>query len=341
MRTILRQAWTLASNTMRDIVRQPVILLLTAACLILTGLLPSAAVFAFGEEVRLVRDGALAFHLVFGLLIAGAAASATIYTEIKRGTVATVLCKPVGRSLYFLATYAGILIVILLFGATALLASLLSVRMVLPGMQVDERIGAIFLAAILLAFGYAAAANFLFRRSFVSQAWLALLPCIAMAFLAAAWLAPHGQMVHFGMGTHTHAHEAALATGGQMVRFGSLMAWQIVPASLLVTLALTVLAAFALSFSTRWPPVLSISASGIVFFLGLISDYLFGAATAWWARLCYRLIPNWQDFWLVDALAGGGNIPWGYVAVAALYAALYAGAVLTLGLLSFREVEIL
>ena len=40
--------------------------------------------------------------------LAGAAAAATIYTEIKRGTAATVLCKPVSRSLYFLSTYIGV-----------------------------------------------------------------------------------------------------------------------------------------------------------------------------------------------------------------------------------------
>jgi len=321
MRTILLQAWTLATNTVLDITRQPVILLLTTTCVVLIGLLPSTAVFAFGEETRLVRDGALALHLVFGLLVAGAAAAATIYTEIKRGTAATVLCKPVSRSLYFLSTYIGVLMVLLLFCATALLAGLLSVRMVLPGMQTDGRIGALFLAAMLVAFGYAAAANFMFRRSFVSQAWVALLPCLAAAFVAAAWLDPNG-------------HE---------VRFGSLMAWPMVPAGILVSLAVMVLAALAVSLSTRLPPVLSTSACAVLFFLGLVSDYLFrsAAATSWWAELSYRLLPNWQDFWIVDALSGGGNIPWGYVAGAAGYAALYAAAVLSLGLLSFRRVEIL
>ncbi|MBI2440268.1 MAG: hypothetical protein HYV35_02740 [Lentisphaerae bacterium] len=339
MTQLFRQAWTIASNTVRDIIRQPVILLLTGSCIIFTGLLPATAIFAFGEEKRLVRDGALAFHLVFGLLIAGTAAAATIYTEVKRGAAATILSKPVARSLYFMATYGGILIVLGLFSAIALLASLLSVRMVLPGMQIDVRVGAICLAAVLLAFGYAAAANFIFRRSFIAQAFLALLPCLAVALLAAVGLSQQS----FSRLEHTHTHETALAAGGQLVYSGSLMAWQIVPASLLITLALVVLAALAISFSTRWPPVLSTTACLAVFFLGLIADYLFrsAAATAWWAKLCYLLLPNWQDFWLVDALSGGGTIPSGYVGLAAGYAALYAGAALTLGLLSFREVEIL
>lgn len=321
MRTILLQAWTLATNTVRDIIRQPLILLLTTTCIVLIGLLPATAVFAFGEETRLVRDGALALHLVCGLLIAGAAAATAIYGEIKRGTAATVLCKPVSRTLYFISTYIGIMMVLLLFCATALLSGLLSVRMVLPGMQIDGQIGAIFLGAVLVAFGYAVVSNFILRRQFVAQAFIGLLPCLATAFVMASWLDPNGHVV----------------------RFGSRMAWPMVPAGILVSLALMVLAALAVSLSTRLPPVLSTSACAALFFLGLVSDYLFraAAATSWWAGLIYRLLPNWQDFWIVDALVGNASIPWGYVAATAGYAGLYTVAVLALGLLSFRRLEML
>ncbi|MDP2989884.1 MAG: hypothetical protein Q8O57_04900, partial [Kiritimatiellota bacterium] len=210
---------------------------------------------------------------------------------------------------------------LLLFCATVLLSGLLSARTVLPGMQTDGRIGALFLVAVLIAFGYAALSNFMFRRQFVSQAFIGLLPCLAVAFVTTAWLDPNGHVI----------------------QFGSLMAWSMVPAGILVSLAVMVLAALAVSLSTRLPPVLSTSACVVLFFLGLVSDYLFrsAAATSWWAGLSYRLLPNWQDFWIVDALSGGGNIPWGYVIGAAGYAALYTIAVLALGLLSFRRVEIL
>ena len=42
-----------------------------------------------------------------------------------------------------------------------------------------------------------------------------------------------------------------------------------------------------------------------------------------------------------DALSGSGHIPWAYVVATAGYAGLYTVAVLALGLLSFRRVEIL
>lgn len=321
MKNIILQTWTLAANTVLDIIRQPLVLLLTTTCVILIGLLPVTAVFAFGEETRLVRDGTLALHLVFGMLVAGTAAAATIYSEIKRGTAATILCKPVSRNLYFISTYLGTLTVLLMFGVIILLAGLLSIRMVLPHMRFDVRIGMFLLSAVLIAFGYATIANFKLRRQFVSQAFMGLLPCLAGAFIAAAWLAPDGQIV----------------------RFGSLIEWRMVPASILVNLAVWVLAALALGLSTRLPPVLSTSASVVLFFMGLVSDYLFrdAAATSWWSRAIYEILPNWQNFWIVDALAGEGYIPWAYIIATAGYAGLYTIAVLALGLLSFRHVEIL
>jgi hypothetical protein len=76
--------------------------------------------------------------------------------------------------------------------------------------------------------------------------------------------------------------------------------------------------------------------------LGLMSDYLLGRHTAGSAAasVAYALLPNWQHFWVADALDAGGVIPWSYVARVAFYAAAYTGGVLCLGALSFRRREV-
>jgi hypothetical protein len=73
-----------------------------------------------------------------------------------------------------------------------------------------------------------------------------------------------------------------------------------------------------------------------------MSDYLFGrmAADSLPARVLYWIVPNWQHFWRVDALTGGGTIPWVYMAFTGLYAAVYAAAVLCVGVVSFKHAEI-
>ncbi len=308
-------------NTMRDILRRPIILLLSTSCLVLIGLLPSFSVFAFGEDERLVRDGVLALHMVFGLLLSGAASATAIYHEVRRGTAAGVLSKPVTRGIFFLATFLGILAVALLFCATMMLAGLLSVRMTLFMIQTDWRIGWVMVGALALAFGTAGAANYWFKRSFTAWAMLGLLPAFAGAFCVCA----------------------CLGYRGELVQFGSLINWRILPAGILASMAVVVLTALAVAFSTRLPPVWSAAACGMTFLTGLFADYAATMPSAYnpWNFWFWRFWPGWQVFWATDALAGGGAIPWGYVANAGLYTLLYTTGTLTLGWLSFRRIEIM
>ena len=66
-----------------------------------------------------------------------------------------------------------------------------------------------------------------------------------------------------------------------------------------------------------------------------------GMAGKWWASALYTVTPNWQLFWLADALnAEKGFVPWGYVGKALAYAVAYVGAALTLAMALFEEREL-
>jgi len=55
----------------------------------------------------------------------------------------------------------------------------------------------------------------------------------------------------------------------------------------------------------------------------------------------YTVTPNWQLFWLADALASDQTrFFWGYVGKAFGYAAGYAGAALCLSVLLFEDREL-
>src|SRR5579862_3367588 len=54
-----------------------------------------------------------------------------------------------------------------------------------------------------------------------------------------------------------------------------------------------------------------------------------GMGGAWWASVLYTITPNWQLFWLADALnADKGVVEWGYVGKAFTYLLGYVGAAL-------------
>jgi hypothetical protein len=66
-----------------------------------------------------------------------------------------------------------------------------------------------------------------------------------------------------------------------------------------------------------------------------------GMGGAWWASVLYTVTPNWQLFWLVDALdEGRSTFHWGYVGKAFSYMAAYVGAALVLAIMLFERREL-
>ena len=120
--------------------------------------------------------------------------------------------------------------------------------------------------------------------------------------------------------------------------------WNLVPAGLLVLFALWILAAIALACSTRFDMIATLSICSGIFLLGLMSDYFFGQRAAHGSLIgstLYSIVPNWQLFWLADAIdEGKTTFHWGYVAKALGYAVCYVGASLAAGMALFEEREL-
>jgi len=323
----IRQILALACLTAAEAVRQPVCLLLTLTCISVTALVPLLLMHAFGEEGKLARDAGFACHFLFGALVAGYAASSSLAREIRSGTASAVLSKPVDREVFFLAKFAGVAATVLAFSLCAGLATLLSERVAekfsagprVYGYVTDWQTGTLLLAAPFAAAVLAGLINYRARRPFGSTAFGLLAVCLLLVLFVASFFNRAGQPAAFDPGVQ----------------------WRIVPVSLLVTLALLVLAAIASSLATRLEtgPILAVCL--LVLALGLVSDYLIGrgAGDALWRNAAYRLLPNWQHFWVPDALTAWGTVPAAYLWRAGLYAVAYSAGILCLGVLSFRHAE--
>jgi hypothetical protein len=321
----VRQFLTLAGLTAVEAIRQPICLLLTTACVILTGLTPLLLLHQFGEDGRLVRDSALAFHFIFGLFIAGYAACSSLNREMRSGTASAVLSKPVGREVFFISKFAGIAAVVCAFSMCAALSTLLAERVAEKFLEArmtwitDVHTGRMLIAAPFAAFLAAGIVNYATRRPFESTAFgLLLVSLLAVLFIA-------GSFDEFG----------------RIAPFDTRVQWRIVPASLLITMALVVLSAIALGLSVRLGTVPTLTILFVILIAGLVSDYVLGrlSSTSNVAIVMYRLIPNWQNFWVPEALVNGGTIPLRYLLNAGIYGAAYSAGVLCLGVIAFRNTE--
>ena len=303
-----------------EAIRRPVFLLVSLSCVAGIALMPLLLNYTLGDSARIIRDSALALYFVGGLLLAATAASETLARELRRGTAATVLAKPVPRAVFFLAKAAGIAAALALFSLAALAATLLAVRAGASELRLDWTAEAPALLALLLAPALAGAWNHRTRRPFASAAFFLLLAFLLLAILAAA----------------------GFRTPIDRLAFPLNFSWSLLRVGLLLYFCLAMVVALAAALATRLQatPVLLLSSGFFLF--GLMGDSFLGPrlASSLAARAAYALLPNVQAFWLLDALDAATPIPPAYLALAAAYAAAWSAACLALGAASFQKLEI-
>lgn len=315
----MRQFAALARLTMAETIRHPVCLMLFLTCVIACAVAPMLTAHEMGEPGRLARDSALAMHLLCGLFVAGYAACASFRRELQTGILSTILSKAVGRDLFFLAKFAGVAGVIVVFSFIAACAAILGQRVAPVFFQVDWFAARLALAAPALALAGAALDNYLTHRPFAAAAarYLAL-ALFAAVIIAGFW-----------------------NRQGDAVAFGADLEWRFLSASLLVTLALMIMAAIALTLAIRLNTAPVIAILALVFIGGVLSHYIFaGWQTPVVSDVVRGMLPDWQRFWAVDMLAEGRHIPAGYMCYAALYTSAYLAAILTLGAGLFSRAEV-
>ena len=306
-----------------ELVRQPVFLLLATASCVFEIFLATPFYFAFGDEPKLVKNSVLAVMLLAGLFSAVLSASASLAREIRSGTALAVLSKPIGRAQFLLAKYFGIVAALTLVTYINTVAALVAGRMTFDAYgETDLPAVFIFGGSVVAAYALAGFSNFFLRRPFASDAVFALVVMVTIAAVI---------IVNFTK------QQQSLSTVSNMD-------WRMVPAAILILFALWILAAIALACSTRLDVIATLAVCSGFFLVGLMSDYLFGRPAeqgSWWGTVLYTVMPNWQNFWLADALdSGRSTFHWGYVGKAFVYAVCYIGATLAAAVVLFEEREL-
>jgi len=306
-----------------ELIRQPVFLLLMTGSAIFEIFLATPFYFAFGDEPKLVKNSVLAVMLLAGLFGAVLTASASLAREIRSGTALAVLSKPVGRAQFLLAKYVGLAAALGVLTYVNLLVALLASRMAFDAYgSTDVLALAIFGAALAIAYLLGGFSNFFLRRPFVADAAFGVILMVTVAFFIINLINKKGESQPFATGVD----------------------WRLIPATLLILFAVWILAGLALACSTRLEMIPTLAICSGLFLLGLMSQYLFSEkahAGSWWASVLYTVTPNWQLFWLADALDTGKSLYyWGYVGKAFAYAACYVGAALAVAVILFEDREL-
>jgi len=324
---MLTKTYAILSTTFIETIRQPIYGVLLFVAIGMLVLNPSIAGFSLeggGGDDKIMTDVALSTMLLYGLLASVFSATGVITREIESFTVLTVVSKPVSRPIFLIGKFLGVAVAMIVAYYVLSIAFLMTVRHGVMSTNADKfdlpvlwfGFGAIAISLVAASFG-----NYIYGWHFFSALLGWLVPLATVAFAAALFF------------------DDGFAVKSPLSDFGKLsldQVLQIVYALVLVFLAVMILTAFAVALATRFSQVITLILCCGVFLLGLLSDYYFGLHTDQGPlyNLAYRALPNFQFFWIGDALTQGVKLDPATMARHVLSVAAYAG-IYTLAILSF------
>ncbi len=291
--------YRIAANSFRESIREPVYFLMLAGALLLIGHYPWMTLFVFFEQLKLVVDGAMATTMLFSLAVCVLCASSTVSREIRNGTVLLLLSKPISRWSFVFGKILGIAAASLLFLLICSCASVISVYVAVDQFRMNTGLYGCFVALLALSSVAGMVMNYLRGASFSEYSAYASAVLIGGMMLYCLKFQPHPAVSMSDLGK----------------------------ALVLLAPAVMIMSVLAVGFSTRMDVVPAMCVCTVLFFAGLVSSYLFRDASGvvWGplAGLLYALIPNWQYFWMADAMAVNRAIPLDYIWWCMGYALLY------------------
>lgn len=313
---------SIARTTSAELRGQPAILLLLLSGIILTALIPLLHFHDFGEPGRICRDGALAYQLVIGLILAVAATSSSIHDEISSGTALATLGKPISRNTFLLGKWLGVLSVAFRFWFAVLASEMVAWRIPQRFIVTDDASG--------------------YSSDVAAQYALLALPAISLLVAAILHNRKHLRFCRTAFDLSTILSGLLLAICLLFDR-----EWHFSPsssnidmvalsASVLILAALAVYGSIATMLSTRFAATVVVVATFALAAAGLSADAIVSSGPFF----RFLPIPDLQSFWMCDAVAAGKSLPLSYLTKSIAYAAACIVVFLGAGMLIFRKKDI-
>lgn len=254
---MLTQTLSIARNAFFESIRQPVLLVLVLAGMLLLMLSNPLAAFTMDDDQRMLLDIGLATVFTFGILIASFVASNVLGREIENKTALTVISKPVPRYAFVIGKFFGVGLAI---SISMILLSLVFVMVeqqaVLQTVRTPIHVPVVVLGTIAILVGITTAVWCNYFYGFVfSSTWLCVtVPCMFIAYIL---------VLHFGPDFSTQSMEFAFRS-------------EVWKALLAILVSVLVLASIAIAISTRLGQLGTLSLTFIIFFVGMMADAWFG-----------------------------------------------------------------
>lgn len=317
------QLVTVARNTFIESIRQPVVTVLLFIGILALTLNVALTAYSMDNDNKLMVDINLSTLFLVGLLTAAFTATGVLSQEIENKTVLTVVSKPISRTTFVLGKFIGVACAMAVSFWILMIFSILTTRYgVAKNATFDPDWPVLIFGglAIILSIVIAMAGNYFYHWVFTSTFVRFLAVLLTVAFVFIVFIGKHW---NFQPPFYT-------------------LKLQLFAAMILLFLGLQIITAAAIASSTRLGQVMTLTVCLGVFFIGVLSDYMFGriAATNSVAFFFSRVVPNLQIFLVADAVTQEFRITVNYLLTAAAYAAGFVAAILALAVALFQTREV-
>ena len=317
----MREIYNIAKNSFMELLRQPVFLILTSVSAVFIIFLAISPYFGLGDDVNLVKISALAVLLLAGLFTSVFSASTSLAAELRGGTALAVLSKPINRIAFLLGKLFGVCSAISIMVYINIIAILFASRMGFDSYGRTDFVGmAIFFGAMILSFVISGFLNYFLEKNFVPYTMGILIITMTIGLIIISFLEEERKLMEYSRSD-----------------------WSLIPAAICLTFMLWLIASLAIACSTRLNTIATLTFCLIILLIGLMSDYFFGRMAdsgSWIGTILYTITPNWQNFWLADAIENDKGIPWIYIRDAFLYMITFMVATITIGITLFDNREL-
>ncbi len=185
---MLGQALAIIRNSFFEAIRQPILLVVVGVATIALVFCNQLAAFTMEDDQRMMIDLGLSTVFISGTLLAAFIATNVLNREIENRTALTVISKPVGRPLFVLGKYLGVAGALVLatayLGFVFLLVEMHGVQQTVRDPTRWNVIG-FGLLAVVLAVGVGLWSNYFYDKVFSSTAIVVATPLLAVAWVLA------------------------------------------------------------------------------------------------------------------------------------------------------------
>ncbi|MDD7985759.1 hypothetical protein PQO01_12435 [Lentisphaera marina] len=309
----LKQIKSVTFNSAKNAASDPFYLVLQIGSLLVMLVLACLPSLSEASHVRFVRDQCLSFVFIAGCLGVVFSTIKTVTDDIQRGAGDIMMSRPISANTFLLGKLCGLIFSQFLFFISLSAAYLWISEIVHYSADILYSSLALYVIAVIAGPAIGAFRQAFFNKSFPFFTSLAIPAAMVIGLILRLVFGYPGDMDFLGLQALLLLFFATLAFSG-------------------------ILLPSAVRFDT---PIVLLSGA-LIFFLGLFSAYAIESIIPYekLKTLSLSVVPNWQNYWILDHLALKGKINIQYILSCLSQSLLLCGLYLCLAIGIFEKREI-